>query len=166
MKEDIFQCGHRSTSYDPLKAVEDRIARWVNGKGTEKTDSLRRDMQSLMMDYASVFRDEKGLKKGIEEIRSLKDRYQYAWVADKGRAFNYELLETIELGHQMDLSEVILLSALQRQESRGAHFRMDYPHRDDQNFLKHTLVLQTPKGLEVRYKPVRITRFQPQARVY
>ena len=70
------------------------------------------------------------------------------------------------MGHQLDLAEVILLSALHRKESRGAHFRMDFPERDDQNFLKHTFVFKTPEGLEVRYKPVKITRFQPQARVY
>jgi succinate dehydrogenase / fumarate reductase flavoprotein subunit len=74
-------------------------------------------------------------------------------------------MEAIELSHQLDLSEVILLSALHRRESRGAHFRTDFPGRDDQNFLKHTVVFQTAKGLEVRYKPVKITR-SAQARVY
>ncbi len=166
MKEDILRIDHRSPSEEPVKAAQERIVKFLDGKGREKADPIRQSMHSLMMEYGSVFRDEKGLKKGIEAIRSLKDRYQKVSVADKGKAFNYELVETIELGHQLDLSEVILLSALYRQESRGAHFRTDFPNRDDQNFLKHTLVFRTARGPEMGYKPVTITRFQPEARVY
>ncbi len=166
MKGEISQVGRGQLKDNPLQSVEDRIAGLLNGKGKEKTDRLRQGMQSLMMECGSVFRDEMGLKKGIEEIRSLKEDYKTIEIIDRGKGFNYELMEAIELGHQLDLSEVILLSALHRQESRGAHFRMDFPKRDDQNFLNHTFVFQTSKGLEVRYKPVRITRFQPEARVY
>jgi succinate dehydrogenase / fumarate reductase flavoprotein subunit len=75
-------------------------------------------------------------------------------------------METIELGHCLDVSEVILASALRREESRGGHFRMDFPERDDKNFLKHSLTFRTEKGVEVKYIPVTVTRFQPQARVY
>jgi succinate dehydrogenase / fumarate reductase flavoprotein subunit len=85
---------------------------------------------------------------------------------NKGKDFNFELMEMMELGHQLFLSEVILLSALHRKESRGAHFREDFPKRADADYLKHSLVFQTPKGPEVRYKPVKITQFQPEARVY
>jgi succinate dehydrogenase / fumarate reductase flavoprotein subunit len=85
---------------------------------------------------------------------------------NEGKAFNFELMEAMELGHQLFLSEVILLSGLHRKESRGAHFREDFPQRADGDYLKHTLIFQTPKGPEVRYKPVKITRFQPEARVY
>ena len=119
-----------------------------------------------MMDYGSVFRNEDGLSKGIEEIRNLKKRYREIGIVNKGKAFNYELMETIELGHQLDLSEVILYSALHRRESRGAHYREDFPARADRYFLKHTLVFRTPKGMEARYKPVKITQFHPEARVY
>jgi succinate dehydrogenase / fumarate reductase flavoprotein subunit len=123
-------------------------------------------MQSLMMEKGSVFRNEEGLKKGIEEIRSLQERYDHIGIVDKRKAFNFELMEAMELGHQLTLAEVILFSALHRRESRGAHYREDFPARADRYFLKHTLVFQTPKGPEVRYKPVKITRFQPEARVY
>ena len=85
---------------------------------------------------------------------------------NKGKTFNYELTEAIELGHQLNIAEAILLGALHRRESRGAHFREDFPTRADQSYLKHTLIFQTPKGPEVRYKPVKITRFQPEARIY
>ena len=118
------------------------------------------------MAFGSVFRNEEGLKRGIEEIGSLKARYRNIEVVNKGKAFNFELMEAIELGHQLFISEVILVSALHRQESRGAHFREDFPKRADGDYLKHTLIFQTPKGPEVRYKPVKITRFQPEARVY
>jgi succinate dehydrogenase / fumarate reductase flavoprotein subunit len=149
-----------------LKAVEERITKLLNREGQEKVDPVRKKMQSVMMDYGSVFRNEEGLKKGIEEIRTLRERYHDIGVLNKGKAFNYELMEAIELGHQLNLSEVILLSALHRRESRGAHYREDFPSRADRYFLKHSLVFQTPKGPEVRYKPVKITRFQPEARVY
>jgi succinate dehydrogenase / fumarate reductase flavoprotein subunit len=146
--------------------VEEWITTLSSQKGHEKVDPLRKKMQSVMMDYGSVFRNEEGLKEGIEEVQTLKERYQDITILNKGKAFNYELMEAIELGHQLNLSEVILLSALHRRESRGAHYREDFPGRADRYFLKHTLVFQSPKGPDVRYKPVKITRFQPEARVY
>jgi succinate dehydrogenase / fumarate reductase flavoprotein subunit len=166
MKKDIVQYEYGSHSAEPMKRMESRIKDLLKHKGKERGDPLRKRMQSVMMEYGSVFRNEEGLKKGIEEIGSLKERYKDIGVSDQKKAFNYELMEAIELGHQLDLSEVILLSALQRRESRGAHYREDFPVRADRYFLKHTLVFETPKGLEVRYKPVKITCFQPEARVY
>jgi succinate dehydrogenase / fumarate reductase flavoprotein subunit len=166
MKREISQYGHGTLSTDPLRDIEEGITRLLNHKGREKADILRRKMQSLMTNCGSVFRNEEGLKKGIEEIRSLKECYKDVEIVDKGKAFNFELMEAIELGHQLDLSEVILFSALHRRESRGAHFREDFPVRADRYYLKHTLVFPTPKGPEVRYKPVKITRFQPETRVY
>ncbi len=166
MKEDIPKYEHVPFSTEPLRKAEERIAEFLDNKGNEKPDSIRRRMQSLMMEYCSVFRNEEGLKKGIEEIRYLKQRYRNIGIADKGRSFNYELMEAIELGNQLDLCEVILLSALHRKESRGAHFREDFSARDDKNYLKHTLVFKTQEGQEVRYKPVKLTKFQPEARVY
>jgi succinate dehydrogenase / fumarate reductase flavoprotein subunit len=166
MKEAISQYGHHPLSEKRRETVEERIRRLSEHKGRERIDPLRKRMQAVMMEYGSSFRNEEGLKKGIEEIRILKDRYQDVEIMNKGKAFNYELTEAIELGHQLEISEVILLSALHRRESRGAHFREDFPQRADGDYLKHTLIFQTPKGLEVRYKPVKITRFQPEARIY
>ncbi len=166
MKAEISQYGHPSVSFDPVKTVREGITGLLNHHGKEKVDHLRKGMQSLMMEYGSVFRNQEGLKRGIEGIRALRERYQDIDVADKGKVFNIELMEAIELGHQLELSEIVLLSALDRRESRGAHFREDFPKRDDTSYLKHTLVFQTPKGPEVRYKPVKVTRFHPEARVY
>ena len=166
MKEEVPRATDPPAGEAALKAAEERIKKLTEKGGGPTPDPLRRSMQSLMMDYGSVFRDEKGLKKGIEEIQGLKERYREARVSAPGQNFNYALVEAIELGHQLDLSEAILLSALHRQESRGAHYRTDFSERDDQNFMKHTLVFQGEKGLEVRYKPVKITKLEPKARVY
>ena len=166
MRDEVKQYEPPSISTDPLKAAEEKIAQLFNHKGGERIDPIRQKMRSVMMDYGSVFRNEEDLKKGMEEIRILKERYKDIEIVDKGKHFNFELMEAIELGHQLELSEVILFSALHRRESRGAHFREDFPMRADRYFLKHTLVYHTLKGPELRYKPVKITRFQPEARVY
>jgi succinate dehydrogenase / fumarate reductase flavoprotein subunit len=166
MKEEVKKAELAEITDAPLKSVEQQINRLLSQEGKEKVDLLRGKMQSIMMDYGSVFRDEDGLKTGIGEIQGLKKRYKEIGVVNKGKTFNYELMEAIELGHQLEIAEVILFSALHRRESRGAHYREDFRGRADRYFLKHTLVFQTPKGMEVRYKPVKITRFQPEARVY
>lgn len=164
MMDEIPKYTHHPLTFDPLKIPAERIEGLLKRKGTEKIDVIRRSMQSLMMEHCSSFRNEGSLKKGLEGIRSLKEHYKKVEIQDKGKLFNYDLMEAIELGHQLDISEAILLCALHRKESRGAHFREDFPERDDLNYLKHTLVFQ--EGPEVRYKPVIITRFQPEARRY
>jgi succinate dehydrogenase / fumarate reductase, flavoprotein subunit len=166
MREDSKQMEYPQISNGYIEKAGDRITRLLNHRGPEKIDPIRKMMQSVMMDYGSVFRNEEGLKEGIGKIRMLKERYQGIGVMNKGKAYNYELTEAIELGHQLELSEVILFSALHRKESRGAHFREDFPARADGDYLKHTLVFQSPKGPEVRYKPVKMTRFQPEIRIY
>jgi succinate dehydrogenase / fumarate reductase flavoprotein subunit len=166
MKEELKSLEPVSAGGDPLQQAKERITRLLNRKGGETVSLIRTKMQTIMMDYGSVFRNETGLKKGIEEIRALKERYKNIEVANKGKIFNYELTEVLELGHQLDIAEVVLFSALHRKESRGAHYREDFPKRDDAKFLQHTLVIHTPKGPELRYKPVKITRFKPEARVY
>ena len=166
MRGDLVQYESRSPSTDPVKTVEEKIGKWLNGRGREKLHSVRQTMQSVMMEHGSVFRNEEGLKKGLERIRSLQESYQNIEIADRRKVFNYELMEVIELGHQLALSETILMSALHRKESRGAHFREDFPGRADKYYLKHTLIFQTPKGPAIKYKPVKITRFQPEARIY
>jgi succinate dehydrogenase / fumarate reductase flavoprotein subunit len=166
MKEEIKKVEPLPISGNPVKVMEEQIQRLLSQEGEERVDPLRKKMQSMMTEYGSVFRNEEGLRQGIEEIQILKGHYHDISILNKGKTFNYELMEAIELGHQLNLSELILFSALHRRESRGAHYREDFPSRADLYFLKHTLVFQTPKGPEVRYKPVKITRFQPETRVY
>jgi succinate dehydrogenase / fumarate reductase flavoprotein subunit len=114
----------------------------------------------------SVFRNEKDLKEAVSQLRELRKGYEQVSLDFKGRSFNTDLLEALELDSLLTLAETIVLSAMERKESRGAHYREDYPERDDENWLKHTLMQKTATGQRVFYKPVRITRFEPKARTY
>ena len=118
------------------------------------------------MDRVSVFREKSGLSEALGKIRGLKQRYTQISLQDKGSCFNRELLDAVELGHMLDLAEVMALGALYRKESRGAHFREDFPDRNDERFLVHTLVRHTDDGPQIFEKPVTITRFQPKERKY
>jgi succinate dehydrogenase / fumarate reductase flavoprotein subunit len=123
-------------------------------------------MQQVMTEKCSVFRNHTGLQEALAEIRQLKKRCANMSVANKTRVFNYELEEALELGNMLKTAEAMVFSALQRKESRGAHYRQDFPERNDQEWLKHTLVCATPEGLTLRYKPVIVTRFPPKERRY
>ncbi len=151
---------------DPAEIVKEMLASLLEREGTERSHVIRQEMQALMTERASVFRTGEGLKQGLDSIRSLKERYLHLPVTNRAGPFNYDLMETIELGHQLELCEVILTSALNRRESRGAHYREDFPERDDRNYVKHTLAFDAPGGPRIEYKPAVITRFQPEVRVY
>ena len=166
MKDEVPGIEVPVSGLDPVGAVKGRLAVLMGREGKEQSHLVRQEMQAAMTDYGSVFRTEGSLKQGIYAIRALKERFSRTAVTNKGKLFNYDLMETIELGHQLDLCEVILVSALHRRESRGAHFREDFPGRDDQNYLRHTLAFNTPEGPRINYKPTIITRFQPEVRVY
>lgn len=132
----------------------------------EKSAHIRASLQELMSERCSVFRNEKGLREALSELRSLKDRYAEVAIDDHGKLYNSDLTDACEVESLLGLAETILVSAIARTESRGAHFREDHPERDDENWLKHTLVQKTDNGPKISYKPVRITRFQPKARTY
>jgi succinate dehydrogenase / fumarate reductase flavoprotein subunit len=150
----------------PEGPVEARIANLKERKKGEKTGELRKALQGIMMEYCGVFRDEEGLGKAVSEIGTLKERYAEVAVDDHGERFNSDLLEALEMESLLHLGEAIALSARERKESRGAHSREDYEERDDQNWLKHTLIQKTDRNPRVFYKPVTITRFEPKPRTY
>ncbi|MGC9997763.1 MAG: succinate dehydrogenase flavoprotein subunit [Terriglobia bacterium] len=161
----------KENDWAPLPAKADEPARALvselkNSRGKERPADLRDALQDGMMDKASVFRDAKGLTEMREKLRELRARYRQAKVEDQSACYNTELLEVIELGGLLDLAEVLVESALVRQESRGAHFREDFPKRDDPNWLKHTLAYKGEKKVDFRYKPVTITKFEPKERKY
>lgn len=149
-----------------IQNIIDCISMIKNSNGRENVASIKQDLQKNMMDKCSVFRKEEDLKELLDEINNIKERYKEISITDRSNTFNTELLDAVELGHMITLSEVIVSCALQRTESRGAHCREDYPKRDDENWLKHTFAFQTEKGISFKYKPVKITRFQPQERKY
>jgi succinate dehydrogenase / fumarate reductase flavoprotein subunit len=146
--------------------IENKISSLLESDGDERAPAIREAMQRLMTEKCSVFRNHDALQEALTEIRSLKKRYASLAVANKTRRFNYELEEALELGNMLKTAEAMVFSALQRKESRGAHYRQDFPERNDQEWLKHTLVCATPEGLTLRYKPVIVTRFPPKERRY
>lgn len=150
----------------PEAAVLERIRKLRERKSGEKAGPIRKDLQEAMTRNCGVFRKEDTLRQVLGEIRSLKERFANVVIDDKGSRFNYDLLGALELECQLGLAEVIGVSALARTESRGAHYREDYPDRDDENWLKHTLVQRTEGEPRVFYKPVALGRFQPKPRTY
>jgi len=158
----------------PAAYVEAMLTRLREGAGSENGASIRADLQESMDTNASVYRTEATLKQAEIDILALKERYQRVGVQDKGRRYNTELLEAVELGFLLDLAQVLVASARARNESRGGHFREDYPHRDDVNFMRHTMAYRRgstePAAPDVEvvldYKPVVQTRYQPMERKY
>jgi len=152
---------------DPQKEAAGRIAAFMENRGREKSSRIRSGLQAVMMEEVSVFRTANVLLRARDSIRELKDRYSNVSIQDTGHCFNRDLLEALELGHLLDLAEVITLGAIRREESRGAHYREDFPGRDDGKWLVHTLCSFSEKGEpDISYKPVTITRFQPRERKY
>jgi succinate dehydrogenase / fumarate reductase flavoprotein subunit len=159
-------------SHAPLpKNVEDdtkgAIERMKAGGGGENVADIRAVLQDEMMDKASVFRTDESLRSVLATVRSLRERYQRVSIQDKGEIFNYDLTEAVELGFLIDLAETLVVSALARTESRGAHFRDDNPTRDDANWMKHSLAFPTDDGgVRLDYKPVAGGKYEPMERKY
>jgi succinate dehydrogenase / fumarate reductase flavoprotein subunit len=149
------------------KEMADRMNALMAGNGGERSSRIRSELQEAMMDKVSVFRTGEHLLQALEKVRELKKSYRRISLQDKGNCFNRDLLDAFELGYMLDLAEVISMGALQREESRGAHYREDFPKRDDKNWLVHTMCKLSGKGEpQISYEPVTITRFQPKERKY
>ena len=135
-------------------------------EGKESYNDIRNEMKVVMTENCGVFRDEHRLTVCIETIKKLKERYKRGKITDKGKLFNTEIYEILELGNMLGMAEIIAVGALNRKESRGGHSRTDYPKRDDENFLMHSFIYKTDNGMEIKYKPVIITKHQPTERTY
>ncbi len=156
-------------SVDDSAADDDKnnIQKLLANDKNESFGQIRLDMGTAMKEHFGVFRDENGMREGIEKIESVKKRAEDVYVADKGSTFNTNLLFTLELGFMLECAESIAVSAATRTESRGAHTRTDLPDRDDANWLKHILVSQDEDGgQELSYKDVVITDWEPVVRQY
>jgi len=134
--------------------------------GSERMADIRRQLQQTMMDHVGIFREGPGIQQAVDTIAELQARYQQTGIQDKGRCFNTDLLEAWELGGLLDIAQATAVAALNRTESRGGHYREDYPKRDDQQWLKHSLIFRNNGKLELRYKPVTILDYPPTERVY
>ncbi|MFZ0220815.1 MAG: FAD-binding protein, partial [Candidatus Nitrosopolaris sp.] len=146
---------------DEEKRIYDGIFR---GSGEVNPYQLRRDLTDLMDANASVFRDEEGLQEGLRKLNALKGS-SWNHVDDKAREYNTNFINVMEVDSMLRIAEVVLIGALNRQETRGAHARTDYPKRDDENFLKHTLAYYG-KQPKIAWHPVTITRYVPMERKY
>ncbi|MEU1079080.1 succinate dehydrogenase flavoprotein subunit [Streptomyces sp. NPDC005908] len=156
---------------DPESFVVGQIERLRSSTGNERVAELRRELQETMDANVMVFRTEQTIKTAVEKIAELRERYKNVAIQDKGKRFNTDLLEAIELGNLLDLAEVMAVSALARKESRGGHYREDYPNRDDVNFMRHTMAYREvgadgTETVRLDYKPVVQTRYQPMERKY
>lgn len=149
-----------------LTATQSQIQSLLNQSGTMRIEQLRQAFQDCMTQYCGVFRTQELMSEGLNQLKQLQEKYQQIYLGDQGSCWNTELIEALELRSLMVVGEVILTSALNRKESRGAHSREDYPERDDPNFLKHTMAFYSPAGIDLNYRPVAITMFEPQERKY
>ncbi len=147
--------------------VREQVERLRTSTGKERPARIRDEMQKAMMDNVGVFRTGPMIQDALNKVRELQERYKRVEVDDHGQRFNTDLYEAWELGSLLDLAEATAVSALAREESRGAHYREDFPKRDDANWLKHTLITRGEDGsLKLSYKPVVITQWQPKERKY
>jgi len=159
--------GLRELPRDKILAEEKRVFDGILGnEGDERVPAIREEMRRVMNEKVWIFRRGDELKSALKEIRQLKKRFKSIRVEDEGRSFNTGLVAALQLDFTLDLAEVTVVSALARTESRGAHSRLDYPKRDDENWLKHTLAYYTRDGPRLEYIPVSITKWSPAVRAY
>ncbi len=152
---------------NPAATVEQMVSGLKESEGTERVAAIRKELQETMDMNAQVYRNDETLNKALSDIHTLKERYKSVGIHDKGKRYNTDLLEAVELGFLLELAEVLVVSALARTETRGGHAREDYQTRDDKKFMKHTMAYADPKkGVRLDYKPVTMTRYEPMERKY
>ncbi len=152
--------------YVPEYSGEPVISTLLNSDGGAIIHEIRGEMRKIMTNNVSIFRTEESLTNALSKIRQLRLMYRDIGLIHRGKVHNMELKEALELDNMLMVAKAVIVSALNREESRGAHSRTDYPERDDANWLKHTLVKNVNGGLEITYRPVTITRFHPKERRY
>ncbi|MDX9822084.1 MAG: succinate dehydrogenase/fumarate reductase flavoprotein subunit [Syntrophales bacterium] len=150
--------------------IDDEYARifgeLLNRKGTENQYDIKKELRIAMDQHAGVYRTAKSMSEGLKKVQDLKQRYQRISIQDKGQVYNTNLINALEVENLLNLAEALLTAALAREESRGAHARTDFPTRDDEKWLKHSLVTYSPDGPKLSYKPVAITKWKPVERKY
>ncbi|MHA7210560.1 succinate dehydrogenase flavoprotein subunit [Arthrobacter sp. B0490] len=156
---------------NPTVETEELLNRARSSEGGERVALIRKELQDIMDANVQVFRTEETLLEALRVIDTLEERYTRITVQDKGKRFNLDLLEAVELGFLLDMAKVMTAAALHRKESRGGHFREDYPERDDENFMTHSMAYKDPSatatsGVRLETKPVIFTRYQPMERKY
>jgi succinate dehydrogenase / fumarate reductase flavoprotein subunit len=149
-----------------LAEAQQQLQTLIDKPGEYRLAQIRQAFQDCMTEHCGVFRSEAVMKDGLAKLQEIKQQAQRVYLDDRDKVWNTELIEALELQSLLTVGEVILASALNRQESRGAHSREDFPDRDDTNFLNHTLAYHSSAGVEIQKMPVVIGLFQPQERKY
>ena len=149
-----------------VNEAQQQIQALLEQQGQYRINQVREAFQDCMTQCCGVFRTEELMREGLQKLQDLQQQYSQVYLDDKGDCWNTEIVEALELRSLIVVGRLILESAMNRQESRGAHFREDYQQRDDANFLKHTMAYYSPAGIDIQYRPVAITMFEPQERKY
>jgi succinate dehydrogenase / fumarate reductase flavoprotein subunit len=165
---DVLSVAHPSTG--PVEKAVHRTEEKVS-RISERTDGtplfpLIDSLKETMWTKFGIFRSEEAMRQGLEELRNLKEQFPNVSLADKNRDANPVLIRYFEMEYMLPVAETVALGALARKESRGSHNRLDFPDRDDKNFLKHTLAHETGDGISIAYGPVTTGMFEPEERVY
>ncbi len=167
MVEDVDGVELRKATQADAQVMTSELEWILSNNGDEKVHGLREELQQSMTDNAGVFRTEETLAKQVNIMKDLRERYKNIRIEDKSKIFNTELQEAIEFGHMLDYSMFIVESALARKESRGAHYREDFPTRDDENFLQHTMGYMDKDGnINLEYMDVVLGKHELRARTY
>lgn len=148
------------------KHAEDIVAEMYNQHGDNDPYEIKRQLWQIMDRDAYVFRNEEGLTRALREIRELEEKSKSIIIKERGNVYNQNLIGAFEMRNLVELAEVVVAGALERRESRGSHFRTDYPKRDDDNFLKHTIARRVDGKITISYIPVKLTKWKPEPRVY
>ena len=154
----------------PMDQVDAELGRvfadFLQKKGIENPYEIRTELRVAMDQHAGVYRDGESLSEGLKKIKALKARFEDIYIKDTNYVYNTNLINAFETENLIDLAEAMLTAALAREESRGGHARTDFPERDDEKWLKHTLVSFSKDGPKLDYKPVAITKWKPVERKY
>jgi succinate dehydrogenase/fumarate reductase flavoprotein subunit len=145
----------------PLQTEQKKVEQLLRRKSGERIGPLREDLGATMTDHLGIFRKRERMQEALQRIREVRQRYENVYLEDQGKIFNTELTNALELGSLIDLAETIVVGAIAREESRGSHYRTDFPARNDAVWLKHTLAYRSESGPRLEYAPVTITRFPP-----
>ncbi len=151
---------------DPEADSKSQFEALRNGSGKANAFDIATEMKKVMFEDVGIYRTGTIMESALDKVLELKDRFKHIRVTDTGKIFNTELLNAWELGNMLDVAELVTVCALNRTESRGGHSREDFPNRDDKNWLKHTLACKVNGKVDISYKPVVITKYQPKERVY
>ena len=160
------QADYQNLSSEAETGARSQFDTLRNGSGKENAFDISTEMKKVMFEDVGIYRNGSIMESALDKVLELKERFKHVHVSDTGKIFNTELLNAWELGNMLDVAELVTVCAMNRTESRGGHSREDYPQRDDENWLRHTLAWKEDGKVQIGYKPVVITKYQPKARVY